>query len=57
MDTESNEGNVEHEDTKSTEGESHNGTGSESCVEAVFPSGLLGTDGCPDIGVDSYLHS
>jgi hypothetical protein len=54
---EDNHSGVQHEQTKTAKGETHDGTGTEGSVEAFGPSGLLGRDGGTDVGVDSDLHS
>ena len=50
-------GEVQDELSKTTEGESHDGSGTEGGVEARSPASLLGRDGSTDVGVDSDLHS
>mmetsp|Transcript_42170 Transcript_42170/g.101438 ORF Transcript_42170/g.101438 Transcript_42170/m.101438 type:complete len:216 (-) Transcript_42170:206-853(-) len=48
---------VQHQKTKTTEGETHDGTGTEGGVETCGPARLLGRDGSTDVGIDSNFHS
>mmetsp|Transcript_15491 Transcript_15491/g.42951 ORF Transcript_15491/g.42951 Transcript_15491/m.42951 type:complete len:818 (-) Transcript_15491:8-2461(-) len=50
-------GSVEHKDSHTTEGESHDGSGTEGGVEARGPAGLLCRDSGADVREDGDLHS
>mmetsp|Transcript_42167 Transcript_42167/g.101424 ORF Transcript_42167/g.101424 Transcript_42167/m.101424 type:complete len:216 (-) Transcript_42167:457-1104(-) len=50
-------GTVQHQKTETTEGEAHDGTGTEGGVETCGPARLLGRDGSTDVGIDGNFHS
>ena len=48
---------VKHDNSKTTESKSHDGTSTKGRVEAIRPSSLLSRDSGTHVGIHSHLHS
>ena len=55
--SEDQQGDVEHQQTHGAEGESHDGTRAKGRVEAGRPAGLLRRDGGAYVAVDGHFHA